>query len=276
MCRVFFMNRFLANSFILAILLLGLATNSWSNWQRWERCTLLTDRYMDGDSFYIKTSNGRVYIIRIYFVDAPETDDRFPDRLEEQAEYFGISVRDNLRVGDMATKFAQQFMREPFTVHTRRQTARGASDSPRFFGFIENSQGKFLHEELVRNGLGRVHGMPAARPDGLAAARVWSRLRAAREEAKERKVGAWRFNPEIERSARFSVMNSNFEPGKKITTTGTIYIYSESPPHDLIGALRGGAELTLHEIKDNQYVIVSFEVDGETMRGACLRRDLNL
>ncbi len=261
---------------ILFLLAICSAISSQAEWEEWERCALLADRYMDGDSFYIETSDGGVYIIRIYFVDAPETDDRFPERLEEQAEYFGITVPENLKVGDMATDFAKEFMKEPFTVHTRKQGARGASDSPRYFGFIENNAGKFLHEELVRYGLGRVYGMPAPRPDGLSPARVWSRLREVREEAKARKVGGWEFNPEIERAARFSVMSSAFEAGKKVATTGTVYIYSENPPHNIIGALRSGAELTLHEMKENGFVIVSFEAGGKTIRGACMKRDLNL
>lgn len=270
------MNRLAVNVIVATLLLLSLSLYGWSEWERWEQSILLADRYMDGDSFYIETSDGDVYIIRIYFVDAPETDDRFPDRLDEQAEYFGITVPENLRVGDMGTEFAQEFMKEPFTVHTRRQDAWGASDSPRYFGFIENKEGKFLHEELVRYGLGRVHGMPAPRPDGLSPSRVWARLRRVREEAKERKVGGWKFNPDIERASRFSVMSSDFEAGKTITTTGTIYIYSENPPHNIIGALRSGSELTMHKMKENGFVIVSFEAGGETIRGACMRRDLNL
>jgi len=40
--------------------------------QRLDNCRLIADAYNDGDSFHVK-ADGKEWIFRLYFVDAPET-----------------------------------------------------------------------------------------------------------------------------------------------------------------------------------------------------------
>ena len=68
-------------------------------WQTLQGCTLIENAANDGDSFHFR-QNGKEYIFRLFFVDAPETETRFPDRVKAQAEAFGISDADALKVGE--------------------------------------------------------------------------------------------------------------------------------------------------------------------------------
>jgi endonuclease YncB( thermonuclease family) len=247
-----------------------------ADWQTWKDCTLLGDEYMDGDSFHVKRGPRSEYIIRLYFVDCPESDNRFPDRVGEQAEYFGISSKDALKSGETATDFTRKILKRGFTVHTRKDKSFSASSKPRYYGFIELPDGRFLSEELVRQGLARIYGKPSERPDGKGRATIYRRLEKLEQEAKERKLGAWKYNDDISRSAKVKISEPGFEPGRQITTTRTISIYTLDKPHRFRGLLRDGAVLTLHELRDNQYVLVSFDNGGKEERGLCLRRELDM
>ena len=59
-------------------------------WTTLANCQLQPNPAHDGDSFHVRC-NGREYIFRLYFVDALETDNSVPDRVAQQAAYFGIS-----------------------------------------------------------------------------------------------------------------------------------------------------------------------------------------
>jgi endonuclease YncB( thermonuclease family) len=138
------------------------------NWEKLEGCTLGDTKWADGDSFHIK-HNGQDLIIRLYFVDTPEdaADQRFPERIAEQAGYFGLTSEEVLKVGDAAAKFtARTLGPASFTVYTCGQDAMGASKQPRTYGFVETQQGS-LAELLVKNGLARIYGKRITTPDGM-------------------------------------------------------------------------------------------------------------
>ena len=63
---------------------------------RYDNCEFVPTRYADGDSFRVRIGADE-FVLRLYYVDAPESDERFPDRNAEQAHYFGIT----LEVGDV-------------------------------------------------------------------------------------------------------------------------------------------------------------------------------
>ncbi len=111
------------------------------------------------------SARGHEYIFRLYFVDAPETDASFPERVAEQAAYFKLSIPQTLQLGEYAKKFVEEKLRQPFTVRTCLQGALGRSSQERFYAFVETKDGD-LAELLVANGLARVHGSGAA-PVGL-------------------------------------------------------------------------------------------------------------
>ena len=144
----------------------------------------------DGDSFHVR-AKGREHIFRLYFVDTPETDSSFPERVAEQANYFGITPAEAIRVGKMAEAFTiKQLAGHPFTVFTRWMDAKGRSRLERFYAhiFIRDQN---LAELLVSNGLARLHGVHANLPNGTRAGVFETRLLALEQKAKSEKLGAW-------------------------------------------------------------------------------------
>jgi competence protein ComEA len=158
-------------------------------WQVWKDCRLIPNDSNDGDSFHIQAA-GKEYLVRLYFVDAAETDMSFPERVKEQAKYFGISDDQAVAAGEAAEKFTQEKLAHPFTVRTCMQGAMGRSNMPRIYAFVGSTEGD-LAELLVANGLARVHGSAAA-PVGLSSPELeWQKLQRLESEAKAQKVGGW-------------------------------------------------------------------------------------
>lgn len=160
-----------------------------TRWITLEDCQYLSNPANDGDSFHVR-AKGKHYIFRLYFVDAPETDQEAPDRLDEQAKYFGVTAPQVAEVGEAATAFAREKLATPFTVRTSKQDAMGRSKLPRFYAFIETGEGD-LGEQLIANGLARVHGASATPPDAsIAQVQRW-KLQGLERQAREQKIGAW-------------------------------------------------------------------------------------
>jgi endonuclease YncB( thermonuclease family) len=143
----------------------------------------------DGDSFHIQTARAE-YVFRLYFVDAPETGMDYPDRVREQAEYWGITDEQALEIGARAREFAREFLRDGVTVWTRRQDAQGQG-AKRYYALVQ-SGGKDLAVELVRQGLARVYGMGTDLQDGTPESRRWAELRRVENEARKARRGAWK------------------------------------------------------------------------------------
>jgi endonuclease YncB( thermonuclease family) len=155
-------------------------------------CRVISNPANDGDSFHVSAGN-KEYLFRLYFVDAPETDEMTPQRVVDQANYFGITILQAIEVGRAAKGFTQQRLSEPFTVFTHMSDALGQSRLQRFYAFVETKEGD-LSEQLVRNGLARCYGFKAT-PPGLTSARIEvKRLQQLENEAKREKIGAWGIN----------------------------------------------------------------------------------
>jgi DNA uptake protein ComE-like DNA-binding protein len=180
---------------VLMTLLLALATpdsDARGRWVTLENCTLVPNPSNDGDSFHVRAGR-KEYIFRLYFVDTPETDPTLAERVSEQARYFGITMAQTLQVGEVARRFSAEKLSRPFTVRTSMQDALGRSRKERFYAFVRIGQ-EDLAEELVRNGLARVHGS-SGKPDGLLTANAeWARLEQLEADAKGEKVGGWGVN----------------------------------------------------------------------------------
>ena len=171
-------------------------------WERLENCRLIPNEYNDGDSFHTE-HEGKEYIFRLYFVDAPETEDDFPERVEDQAEHFGTTTSKVMEVGRYARAVAAQTLSEGFDVLTRWQDAGGKSDLARHYAFVfvegqDPTVPADLNAILVANGLARVHGTKAKPPDADVTA---AELRATYEQletaAKTEGAGAWGSEEEI-------------------------------------------------------------------------------
>jgi len=146
----------------------------------------------DGDSFHVSVGPNE-YLFRLYFVDAPETDEMSPKRLIEQAKYFAITVPQAIEVGREAKEFTRQKLSEPFTVFTHMSDAMGQSRLERFYAFVQTKEGD-LGEQLVRNGLARNYGFKAV-PPGLRNSRVEiEKLQQLENQARQEKIGGWGVN----------------------------------------------------------------------------------
>ena len=97
---------------------------------------LLDDRPLDADSFHA-TDGETTYHLRLYLVDAPETeagDSTMSRRVREQTRYFGLpSAEDTLRLGKQAAERTRELLSRPFTAHTAGTGGRGRSSQPRIY-----------------------------------------------------------------------------------------------------------------------------------------------
>jgi endonuclease YncB( thermonuclease family) len=157
-------------------------------------CHLIPNVSNDGDSFHVR-GKGDEYIFRIYFVDAPETDKEFPDRVRDQAKYFGITSDQAVQIGKEAAAFTKgKLGGKNFTVYTRWQGALGRSKLPRYYAFIVVDNNQTLQELLVANGLARIFGTPTTTPSGQTPAAFIAHLRVLETKAKHDHLGAWSIN----------------------------------------------------------------------------------
>ena len=158
-------------------------------WEKMEDC-VLADGYMDGDSFHIRYNNKDI-IIRLYFVDCPETNKEFEDRNNDQAGYFGVSDNQVVPLGQKGKKFTQKLLTgRKFTVWTRWEDAQGSSQQQRFFGIVQIGK-EDLGELLVANGLARVYGASTVLPNGNSIDSEFERLRQMERRAKAKRLGGW-------------------------------------------------------------------------------------
>jgi DNA uptake protein ComE-like DNA-binding protein len=161
-------------------------------WIALKDCRLIPNPANDGDSFHVSAGE-KEYLFRLYFVDAPETDEMTPRRLVEQAKYFNITVPEAIEIGRAAKDFTQQKLAQPFTVFTHMSDALGQSRLERFYAFVETKEGD-LGEQLVRNGLARSYGFKTAPPGVTSSRTEVEKLQQFEDEAKRGKIGAWGVN----------------------------------------------------------------------------------
>ena len=173
----------------LATLDPGDARGKEKDWITLDNCRLIPNEANDGDSFHVR-ANDTEYLVRLYFVDAPETAGISAARLIEQAEYFGVSVPQVIEIGLDAKRFVDAKLSEPFSVVTRLAGGLGRSKVQRIYGFVRANEGD-LGEQLVANGLARIHGTTAPAPGASSSADEREKLAQLESEAKRRKVGGW-------------------------------------------------------------------------------------
>ena len=165
------------------------AKKSTAKWITLTNCHYMIQQASDGDSFHVKFGQLE-YIFRLYFVDAPETDESVKDRVREQCEYFGVTPEELLKAGEAAKKFAAEWLKQPFTVTTRGENAQGRSRLRRHYAMI-NIGKQDLAEMLVSNGWARAKGKIAILPDGTKAGDHKAKLEKLEAEAKAKRVGIW-------------------------------------------------------------------------------------
>ncbi len=164
-------------------------TTSTSKWVTLSDCRFFPNDSNDGDSFHVICSQ-REFIFRFYFVDAPETDNDYPDRVREQCKYFGVTREENFKIAEETKKFLVAALKNKFVVKTRWQNAMGRSRLPRYYAFVEIG-GKDLASVLISRGLARAKGTVAILPDGTPAKDHMAKLKKLESEAKAKHLGIW-------------------------------------------------------------------------------------
>ncbi|MFD2256174.1 thermonuclease family protein [Luteolibacter algae] len=163
-------------------------------------CALVGDRSNDGDSFRVKLPDGKSEIIRLYFVDTPESAFKSyrgaatnHQRIQQQADDMGgISPQQAVEIGKKAKEFTSAILgASPFTLYTEW-------DSPfndrRYHGFVEVVYGgrkRFLHELLVEKGYARIHTKGGQLPNGNSERKQENHLFSLERKAKSANSGAW-------------------------------------------------------------------------------------
>ena len=189
-------------------------------WEKWEDA-VLADGYMDGDSFHVRHGN-KDDIIRLYYVDTPETDTTHENRNVDQAAYFGIDDSRVVTLGTKGKKFTQKTLTgRKFTVWTRWEDARGSSQQQRFFGVVQIGKDD-LADLLVANGLARVYGNSAIMPNGTLPDAEFEHLRQLERRAKAKRLGGW--------------AKKKMKDGVEIIETGEMFDTGEAPEAAAAGA----------------------------------------
>jgi endonuclease YncB( thermonuclease family) len=177
-----------------------------SEWKTYEGVQWIDSQYYDGDSFWLRVPEARGrWEIRLYGVDCPETDARYPERLAEQRAAFGLDSDEAvLAWGERCREFVKRVMwgRE-LRLHVtvpKEKTRRGEGQGQRYFGIVEvrdkSGEWRRLDSWLAEEGMARSFGQVAAWPltvverDGKEEARQLFRRDLDRLEARARKAGA--------------------------------------------------------------------------------------
>jgi len=167
------------------------------------RCQLVDAAWADGDSFPVKTTEGKTFTVRLYGVDCLEwhvNDETDARRLFDQRRYFGIAKvgADAKASMDLAKAFGEAaahrtaaLLSAPFTIHTAFADAKGDGKHQRFYAFIRIADGRDLATVLVQEGLARAFGVYRATPTGLALASYREELRDHELQAAKLGRGIW-------------------------------------------------------------------------------------
>ena len=158
-------------------------------WTTLTDCRYAAHKNNDGDSFHVRCG-AEEFVLRLYFVDAPETNLTYGERTREQAEHFGATLDDTLKAGASARLLVRDTLRTPFVVLTRKAYAQGAAKDPRYYGMVQVG-GKGLDEILVLAGLARVKGVAVNIPGGEKSRAHAQRLLLLEEHAKQKRRGLW-------------------------------------------------------------------------------------
>ncbi len=170
-----------------------------------EGCRLVSHRNNDGDSFFIRHGSRKIEL-RLYFVDSPEKylSDKYRNQRERVAEQGramgGLTPDQTIAIGQQAKKFSREALEgKTFTVFTYWEEVFNGS---RYYGFVRMpGSKKFLSEELVAQGLARIHTKgpgskqkPVPTPDGKSFYQHRDKLKSIERAARAAKRGAWGVN----------------------------------------------------------------------------------
>jgi competence protein ComEA len=170
------------------------------SYARYDGCLLVKDRLNDGDSFRLRLPDGREETFRLYFVDTPESafkryggGESNQQRLQDQADYFGLSPDGAVDLGKKAKSYALKLLEaKPVTLFTRWDDPFGDRRYHAFVRLEDGDSPAWLDERLVMRGLCRIYTRGTDLPDGTPMARHKERLRDLERTAKREGAGGWK------------------------------------------------------------------------------------
>ncbi len=149
--------------------------NDSGRYEKYDGCVLVPNRGNDGDSFLVRLPGDRTEILRLYFVDTPESAFKTygggrnnHDRIADQAKDMGgITPQQAVKIGKEAKNFTLTHLaKAPFTIHTEWDSPFNDQRYHAFVVLSYNRKPRFLHELLVEKGYARIHTKGADLPDG--------------------------------------------------------------------------------------------------------------
>lgn len=191
---------------LMAVVMCGLPCFA-DELQEFRNVVLINNANNDGDSFRVKVSkkgelaadhadNTKDFVVRLYFVDCPETGaDSASDasRVREQTRYFGLKgAAHTVKFGLKAKKFTKQALSKPFTLYTAFAAAPGRAAKGRIYGFITTATGNDLASLLVANGYARAYGIGRATPGGVSRDETKARLQDLEMAGMMKRNGIWK------------------------------------------------------------------------------------
>lgn len=182
---------------VAAFLALG-AQAADKKWSRLEGCRYLAHKNNDGDSFLVQCGSDK-FFARFYFIDTPEAYANVAAQIQEQYEYFGVTMDEATRAGAKARDRVRSLLTtRPFVIHTRKASAQGRSANTRYYSLVE-VDGRYLHEALLSEGLARNKGVRVMLPTGQKGKDYAAALQRLEDRARLERRGLWATSVESRR-----------------------------------------------------------------------------
>lgn len=173
----------------MAVLACG-ANAADKTWSRLDGCRYVADKNNDGDSFLVQCGREKFYA-RSYFVDAPEAYANVAPQLQDQYEYFGVTLDELTRAGGKARDRVQGLLgTRPFVIYTRHASAQGRAKTIRYYSLVV-VEGRYLHEVMLSEGLARNKGVRVALPTGEKPRPYAGALQRLEDDARLARRGLW-------------------------------------------------------------------------------------
>src|SRR3982751_4965969 len=102
---------------LVAVILIGawqqpVTAGGKKEWVQLSDCRYVENPDNDGDSFHVRCGD-KEFTARLYYVDAPETTLRQPERTREQSNHFGITLDESMKAGEKAKAQTKEFLQKP-------------------------------------------------------------------------------------------------------------------------------------------------------------------